>query len=159
MGMGAVPLRISGPSSRTVWPAWSELDIRDGSRAANGTPVSRYHESLYRYFRYYRMGHMLLADLACWVFRLVQDAPGDGQALINSIAFDGAGLTQREREILISFAKGKYHSRIAEARGVKPVTVRNAIYGIQSKLKVRTMQELVLWAVRNGLLDDYATDG
>ena len=102
---------------------------------------------------------MLLADLARRVFRLVQDAPGDGQALINSIAFDGAGLTQREREILISFAKGKYHSRIAEARGVKPVTVRNAIYGIQSKLKVRTMQELVLWAVRNGLLDDYATDG
>ena len=70
-----------------------------------------------------------------------------------------AGLTQREREILISFAKGKSHSRIAEARGIKPVTVRNAIYGIQSKLKVRTMQGLVLWAVRNGFLDDYATDG
>ena len=34
------------------------------------------------------------------------------------------------------------------------MTVRNAIYGIQSKLKVRTMQGLVLWAVRNGLLDD-----
>ena len=53
-------------------PAWSELDIRDGSRAANRTPVSRYHESPYRYVRYYRKGHMLLADLACWVFRLVQ---------------------------------------------------------------------------------------
>ena len=74
-------------------------------------------------------------------------------------AADRAGLTQREREILISFAKGMSHSTMAEARGVKPVTVRNAIYGIQSKLKVRTMQGLVLWAVRNGLLDDYATDG
>ena len=102
---------------------------------------------------------MTLASLACWVFRLVQVAPGDGQALINSIAFDGAGLTPSEREILISFAKGMSRSLIAEARGVKPVTVRNAIYAIQTKLKVRTMQGLVLWAVRNGLLDDYATDG
>ena len=67
---------------------------------------------------------------------------------------DGAGLTQREREILVSFAKGMSYARIAEARGIKPVTVRNAIYGIQSKLDVGTMQELVLWTVRNGLLDD-----
>ena len=72
---------------------------------------------------------------------------------------DSAMLTQREREILISFTTGMSYSRIAEARGIKAVTVRNAMYGIQSKLKVRTIQELVLWAVRSGLLDDYATDG
>ena len=72
---------------------------------------------------------------------------------------DGVGLTPREREILVSFAKGMSYSRIAEARGVKPVTVRNAVYGIQRKLKVGSMQGLVLWAVRNGLLDDYATGG
>ena len=47
------------------------------------------------------------------------------------------------------------YSRIAEERGIKPVTVRNAIYGIQTKLRVGTMQELVLWAARNGLLDDF----
>ena len=65
-----------------------------------------------------------------------------------------AGLTPREREILVSFAQGMSYARIAEARGIKPVTARNAIYGIQQKLSVRTMQELVLWCVRNGLLDD-----
>ena len=48
---------------------------------------------------------------------------------------------------------GMSYARIAEARGIKPVTVRNAIYGIQSKVKVGTIQGLVLWAVRNGLLD------
>ena len=74
-------------------------------------------------------------------------------------AADGAGLTQREREILISFAKGRSYARIAEERGIKPVTVRNAVYGIQRKLGVGTMQGLVLWAVRNGLLGGYATDG
>ena len=65
-----------------------------------------------------------------------------------------AGLTQREREILVSVSKGMSYARIAEARGIKPVTVRNAIYGIQQKLGVGSMQELVLWSVRNGLLGD-----
>ena len=68
------------------------------------------------------------------------------------------GLTPREREILVNFAEGLSYARIAEARGIKPVTARNAIYGIQKKLRVRTMQGLVLWAVRNGLLDNYVTD-
>ena len=57
-------------------------------------------------------------------------------------AADGAGLTTREREILISFAMGMSYARIAEARRIKPVTVRNAIYGIQRKLGVETMQGL-----------------
>ena len=71
---------------------------------------------------------------------------------------DGAGLTRREREMLVSFARGMSYSQIAETRGIKPVTVRNAVYGIQQKLNVGSMQGLVLWAVRNGLLDGYATD-
>ena len=65
-----------------------------------------------------------------------------------------AGLTQREREILVSVSQGMSYARIAEARGVKPVTARNAIYGIQQKLGVGSMQELVLWSVRHGLLGD-----
>ena len=65
-----------------------------------------------------------------------------------------AALTQREREILVSVSKGMSYARIAEARGIKPVRVRNAIYGIQQKLGVGSMQELVLWSVRNGLLGD-----
>ena len=70
-------------------------------------------------------------------------------------AAEAAGLTAREREILVSFAGGMTYARIAERRGIRPVTVRNAIYGIQQKLGVRSMQGLVLWAARNGLLDDY----
>ena len=66
-----------------------------------------------------------------------------------------AGLTAREREILVSFAGGMTYARIAEQRGIRPVTVRNAIYGIQQKLDITSMQGLVLWAARNGLLDDY----
>ena len=65
-----------------------------------------------------------------------------------------AELTPREKEILASFSQGMSYAAIAEARGVKPVTIRNAIYTIQVKLGVGTKQEIVVWAVRNGLLDD-----
>ena len=63
-------------------------------------------------------------------------------------------LTQSQREILTMFARGNTYAQIAEARGNKTVTVRNAIYRIQDKLGVATKQEIVVWAVRNGLLDD-----
>ena len=63
-------------------------------------------------------------------------------------------LTGREKEMLVSFCRGMSYSAIAEARGVKPVTIRNGLYSIQSKLGLGTKQEIVVWAVRNGLLDD-----
>ena len=63
-------------------------------------------------------------------------------------------LTGREKEMLASFCRGLSYAAIAEARGVKPVTIRNALYGIQSKLGLGTKQEIVVWAVRNGLLDE-----
>ena len=63
-------------------------------------------------------------------------------------------LTEREKEMLASFCRGMSYAAIADARGVKPVTIRNALYGIQSKLGLGTKQEIVVWAVRNGLLDD-----
>ncbi len=46
------------------------------------------------------------------------------------------------------------HTEIAEARGNSTVTVRNTLYRIRDKLGIRTKQELVIWAVRNGLVDD-----
>ena len=71
---------------------------------------------------------------------------------------DAAGLTPRERETLVSFARGMSYARIAEARGIKVVAVRNAVYSIQQKLGAGSMQRLVLWAVRNGLLEDYTEE-
>lgn len=62
------------------------------------------------------------------------------------------GLTQREREILVSFVQGKSYAEIAAERDVKPVTVRNAIYGIQDKVGVDSMPFLVVWAVQNGVV-------
>ena len=63
-------------------------------------------------------------------------------------------LTTLEREVLTLFASGRSYVEIAQARGNSTVTVRNTIYRIQDKLGIKTKQELVIWAVRNGLLDD-----
>ena len=46
------------------------------------------------------------------------------------------GLTPRARAILVSFAQVMSYARMVEARGIKPVTVRNAIYGTQENLDV-----------------------
>ena len=66
------------------------------------------------------------------------------------------GLTALERETLTLFACGRSYTQIAEARGITKVTVRNTLYRIQDKLGIKTKQELVIWAVRNGLVEDEA---
>ena len=65
-------------------------------------------------------------------------------------------LTALERETLTLFASGRSYSGIAEARGISTVTVRNTLYRIQDKLGIRTKQGLVIWAVRNALVEDVA---
>ena len=100
----------------------------------------------------FRGEYRLPAEVVRGVFAAVRDAAEVGDPA------DAAGLTAREREILVSFAGGMSYARIAEQRGIKPVTVRNAIYVIQEKLGVTSIQGLVLWTARNGLLDDYDPD-
>ena len=68
-------------------------------------------------------------------------------------------LTALERETLTLFASGKSYTEIAEARGITTVTVRNTLYRTQDKLGIGTKQELVVWAVRNGLVNDAAVGG
>ena len=63
-------------------------------------------------------------------------------------------LSPREREALIRFARGRAYAQIAQEMGISKVTVRNAIYRVQNKLGVGSHQEMVVWAVRNGLLDE-----
>ena len=58
------------------------------------------------------------------VRRAFEEIRGGGRA---GDATATAGLTQREREILVSVSQGMSYARIAEARGIKPVTARNAI--------------------------------
>ena len=64
-----------------------------------------------------------------------------------------ATLTDREREILKLFAQGLTYQEIGEIRNNSALTVRNAVSGVQKKLGFKTRQQMVLWAVRAGLVD------
>ena len=63
-------------------------------------------------------------------------------------------LTEREKEILKLLAQGLTYQEIGEVRGTSGLTVRNAMSGIQKKLGFKTRQQLMVWAVRFGLVDD-----
>lgn len=67
------------------------------------------------------------------------------------------GLTPREREILGLYAQGGTYAQIAREDGRSPHTIRNAMTYMRRKLGVKSNQELVVWAVRSGLLDEVAT--
>ena len=63
------------------------------------------------------------------------------------------------REVLRMFAGGKTYAEIAEARGNRTTSVRNAVYRIQEKLAIDSKQELVIWAVEHGLMDEVVAGG
>ena len=62
-------------------------------------------------------------------------------------------LTDREKAILKLFAEGLTYREIGEIRNNSALTVRNAVSAVQRKLGFRTRQQMVLWAVRAGLVD------
>ena len=64
-----------------------------------------------------------------------------------------AALTNRKREILKLFAQGLSYQEIGEIRTNSALTVRNAVSGVQRKLGFSTRQQMVVWAVRAGLVD------
>ena len=63
-----------------------------------------------------------------------------------------ATLTERERDTE-AVAGGLSYQEIGEIRNNSALTVRNAVSGVQKKLGFRTRQQMVVWAVRAGLVD------
>ena len=47
-------------------------------------------------------------------------------------------LTARKREIRVLFTRGESYARIAEAKRIRPVTVRNTVSGVRDKLGLDT---------------------
>jgi len=61
-------------------------------------------------------------------------------------------LTAREREILHLLAEGKSNKDIASMLGLSLYTVETHRRNLQEKLNVRSLAELILYAVRKGLI-------
>ena len=99
-----------------------------------------------------------LREVAEGEFRIPGDAARRLARAVRSPSADDASerlaaLTNREREILKLFAEGLTYQEIGEIRNNSGLTVRNAVSAVQRKLGFKTRQQMVLWAVRAGLVD------
>ncbi len=63
-------------------------------------------------------------------------------------------LTTRETELLRLFCRGLSYAQISAATEVGQSTVRNTLDRVQHKAGASSKTEMVIWAVRAGLLDD-----
>lgn len=66
-----------------------------------------------------------------------------------------AGLTSREREVLSLIASGSSNVDIADRLNISPKTVEKHRGSLMSKLEVHTVAELMVYALREGLLDEH----
>ena len=97
-----------------------------------------------------RRGRTLGASRWIWsgaALESVREAP------VRSEEATTALLTSARTKTCSSSSHGASYAQVAEIIA-KPITVRNTIYRIEQKLGVTTKQEIVVWAVRHGLLDD-----
>ena len=77
--------------------------------------------------------------------RLVELKEGAPQSRIST-------LTHREVEVLREVARGKTQPEIAEAIGVSERTVHQEVHDIKEKLALRTTNELLMFAINEGLV-------
>lgn len=77
------------------------------------------------------------------------------EGFLKGVAGDvvGEALTPREREVLQLVAEGRSSKRIAAALGVTVKTIESHRASLMRKLHLRTVADLVRYAVRNGLVE------
>ena len=63
-------------------------------------------------------------------------------------------LTPRERDVLVKFCEGMSYAQIGAEYDITRSNVRNTIYRIHDKTGSGSNQEMVVWAVRCGILDE-----
>ena len=100
-----------------------------------------------------------LREVAEGEFRIPGNAARRLARAVRSPSADAASerletLTDRELEILKLFAQGLTYQEIGEIRSNSALTVRNAVSGVQKKLGFKTRQQMVVWAIRSGVVDD-----
>lgn len=92
-------------------------------------------------------------DVVRQAFRTIRSEPSPKET------GKAATLTAREQRILRLFSQGNSYAEVGKVTGNSPITVRNTIYRIENKLGVKSKQEIVVWAARNGILDEEEPQG
>jgi DNA-binding CsgD family transcriptional regulator len=68
------------------------------------------------------------------------------------VGFGYAGPGGREREIVQLVAEGRSSRKVAELLGVSVKTVKSHRTNIMRKLRIRSVSQLVRYAIRNGFI-------
>jgi DNA-binding NarL/FixJ family response regulator len=82
--------------------------------------------------------------------RVMDAAVGAGPGGVHSAPL--AGLTERERDVLVEVAGGSSNDEIAAALHLSPATVRTYVSRLLTKLDARDRAQLVVLAYRTGLV-------
>ncbi len=72
---------------------------------------------------------------------------------------ESAALTAREREVVVSIAKGNTNRQIAKDLAVSERTARTHVSNILAKLGLASRTQAAMWAVREGLVSADRTGG
>jgi DNA-binding NarL/FixJ family response regulator len=87
-------------------------------------------------------------------------SPGISQVIMRSLVGraqmgtqDLGVLTPRQREVLKLVARGKSNKEVATELGISTRTAEVHRYQVMNRLKVRTLSELILFAVRNHVIE------
>ena len=97
-----------------------------------------------------------LAGRMLELFALPRQAPGAGAARVGTANGGTSGhlttpltpLSPREQEVLTYVADGLSNQQIADVMVISPITVRNHVSNILSKLQVATRRDAMLFALR-----------
>jgi DNA-binding NarL/FixJ family response regulator len=77
------------------------------------------------------------------------------QEMLASAETGDAAMTAREREVLSMIATGNTNNTIAERLNISSKTVEKHRASLMSKLNVHSVAELMVYALREGLLDEH----
>ncbi len=94
-----------------------------------------------------RRGFITVLEGGSYVAKSVQDKLG--------AAIAPSGLTAREHEVLSLIATGHANRAIAERLSISPKTVEKHRGSLMAKLGVHSVAELMVYALREGLLDEH----
>jgi DNA-binding NarL/FixJ family response regulator len=86
--------------------------------------------------------------LRCF-FAAIRQVERRGKAML----YQDDGLTARERELVILIARGKVVKEIAPILNVTEKTVRNHLSNVYHKLAVYDRSQVVIYALKKGLVD------
>lgn len=75
------------------------------------------------------------------------------EGYLNPETRENAGLTPREREIVQLIAEGKSTKELADALGISPKTAETHRTNLMRKLNLRSVSEVVRYAIRNKLIE------